>query len=97
GVCSSPDARNADGMGIVAPVAPVAPLAGNGGEPGIGRRRIHELAGWYQDVAHQRYSDGSLDTAELDAELRAILREEVAFPEHVEVEFTRVMDEVFRV
>ena len=25
----------------------------------------------------------------LDAELRAILREEVAFPEHVEIEFER--------
>ena len=33
----------------------------------------------------------------LDAELRAILREEVAFPEHVEIEFERVMQVVFAV
>jgi hypothetical protein len=32
-----------------------------------------------------------------DAELRAILRDEVAFPEHVEIEFERVMQVVFAV
>jgi hypothetical protein len=32
----------------------------------------------------------ALDTATLDEELRAILREEVAFPEHVEIEFERI-------
>ena len=34
-------------------------------------------------------------TAALDADLRAILREEVDLPEHVEIEFKRVMDVVF--
>jgi hypothetical protein len=38
-----------------------------------------------------------LDTPELDAELRAILREEVAYPEHVEIEFERVMQRVFAI
>jgi putative DNA primase/helicase len=66
-------------------------------EPGLSRRRIQELADWYSDQSHQRYCEDRLDTATLDAELRMILREEVAFPEHVEVEFTRVMAEVFRV
>ena len=72
-----------------------APRA-NGGEPGLSRRRLRELADWYQDQGHQRHNDGTLDTAELDDELRLILREEVAFPEHVEIEFERVMTEVFR-
>jgi hypothetical protein len=96
--CSaSTDARNADEMGFVASVAAVAPLRGNGEEePGLSRRRIRELADWYQDQGHQRHNDGTLDTAELDADLRLILREEVAFPEHVEIEFERVMRTVFR-
>ena len=37
---------------------------------------------------HQRYCDNTLDTAALDAELRAALAEEV-FPEFVEIEFAR--------
>jgi putative DNA primase/helicase len=68
-----------------------------GGEPGLSRRRLRELADWYSDQGYQRHHDGILDTAELDAELRLILREEVAFPEHVEVEFERVMQIVFAV
>jgi hypothetical protein len=55
------------------------------------------LADWYSDQSHQRYNEGTLDTAALDAELRAILREEVAFPGHVEIEFERVMQVVFAV
>jgi len=35
---------------------------------------------------------GTLDTAALDAELRAILLKEVISPEQVEIEFKRVMD-----
>jgi hypothetical protein len=70
--------------------------ATNGGaEPGISRQRIRELADWYKDETHRRYNDGTLDTPELDAELRAILREEVDLPEHVEIEFERVMQVVF--
>jgi len=75
-----------------------APLgATNGGpEPGLSRRRIRELADWYSDENHRRYNDGTLDTAALDDELRDILLEEV-FPEHVEIEFKRVIDVVFTV
>jgi len=69
----------------------------NDGEPGLSRRRIQELADWYKDETHRRYNEGRLDTAELDAELRLILREEVVFPEHVEIEFARVMTVVFAV
>jgi hypothetical protein len=87
---------NAHEMGVVTPVTLVTPLAGNGGEPGLSRRRIRELADWYQDEGHRRYSQDRLDTPELDAELRRILRAEV-FPEHVEIEFERVMDVVFAV
>ena len=39
---------------------------------------------------------GVHDTLELDNELRAILREQ-GFPEHVEIEFERVMQVVFAV
>ena len=79
-----------------APASVHSPLS-NGGEPGLSRRRLRELADWYQDQGHQRHNDGTLDTAELDDELRLILREEVAFPEHIEIEFERIMAEVFRV
>jgi putative DNA primase/helicase len=68
-----------------------------GTESGLGQRRIRELADWYEDQGYQRYCEGKLDTAELDADLRLILREEVAFPEHVEIEFERVMQLVFEV
>jgi hypothetical protein len=73
----------------------VAPSTDGGTEPGLSRRRIEELAAWYRDETHQRYNENTLDTPALDAELRAILRKEVAFPEHVEVEFERVMKAVF--
>jgi hypothetical protein len=65
------------------------------GEPGLSRRHIQELADWYQDEGHRRYSEDRLNTAALDAELRTILRKEVAFPEHIEIEFERVMQRVF--
>jgi hypothetical protein len=67
----------------------------NDEEPGLSRRRIQELADWYGDQSHQRYNEGTLNTAALDAELRAILQEEVPFPEHVEIEFEHVMKAVF--
>jgi hypothetical protein len=51
-----------------------APLAAHSSEPGLSRRRIQELADWYGDQSHQRYNEGTLDTAALDPELRAILR-----------------------
>ena len=70
------------------------PLAAGSGpkiEPGLSSWRIRELADWYMDETHRRYNEGTLVTAELDADLRAILREEVDVPEHVEIEFERVM------
>jgi hypothetical protein len=65
-------------------------------EAGVSRRRIQELADWYTDETYRRDHEGRHDTAELDAELRAILREEVAFPDHVEIEFERVTQILFK-
>jgi hypothetical protein len=67
---------------------------GNGGERGLSSRRIQEHADWYSDQAYWHYSKNALDAGALDAELRAILRKEV-LPEHVEIEFERVMKVVF--
>jgi hypothetical protein len=64
-------------------------------EPGMSQWRIRELSDWYKDETNRRYNDGTLDVPELDADLRAILREEVDLPEHVEIEFERVMKLVF--
>jgi hypothetical protein len=61
---------------------------------GLSSRRIQEHADWYSDQAYWHYSKNALDAGALDAELRAILRKEV-FPEHVEIEFERVMKVVF--
>jgi hypothetical protein len=69
-----------------------APQPINGGEPGLNSRRIQALADWYADKAYYQYS--AIDAGDLDAELRAILREEV-FPEHIEIEFQRVMKAVW--
>jgi hypothetical protein len=76
-----------------------APLAAHAspstnGEPGLSRRRIQNLADWYADEEYRRKHEGRLDTAELDADLRAILQDEV-FPEDVEIEFERVLRAVF--
>jgi hypothetical protein len=84
-----PDRLDEHGALLAAPTC-----ATDNSEPGLSRRRIQQLARWYSDQAHQRYNDGILDTPKLDAELRTILREEV-FPEHVEIEFQRVMRGVF--
>ena len=65
------------------------PQPTNDGEPGLSRRRIQEHADWYSDRAYWHYSKNALDAGALDAELRAILREEVS-PERVEIEFQRV-------
>jgi putative DNA primase/helicase len=86
-----PDAYDEHG----APVTATSGRTEPGTEPGLSRRRIQELADWYQDETHRRYNDNTLKVPALDAELRAILRQEVAFPEHVELEFQRVMDAVF--
>jgi hypothetical protein len=72
------------------------PATGNGGtEPSLSSQRIRELADWYRDQTHRRYSNNALNVPALDAELRAILRKECASPEQVEVEFGRVTAVVF--
>jgi hypothetical protein len=89
-----------DEHGAPAPAHPSTNGSGVSGpvlEPGLSRRRIRELADWYQDETHKRYNESRLDVAELDGELRLILREEVAFPEHIEIEMERVMQMVFAV
>ena len=63
------------------------------GEPALSSRRIQALADWYADKAYYQYS--AINAGDLDAKLRAILREEV-FPEHVEIEFQRVKKAVWR-
>jgi len=65
----------------------------NGGEQSLSSRRVQELADWYSDQAYWHYSPNALAAGELDAALRANLRKEV-FPEHVEIEFERVMKAV---
>jgi hypothetical protein len=67
---------------------------GNGSERGLSSRRIQEHADWYSDQAYWHYSKNALDAGALDAKLRAILHKEV-FPEHIEIEFERVMKVVF--
>jgi hypothetical protein len=75
-----------------APTA-IPPLEGgnpNGAsEPGLSDRRTKELAEWYLGRAFMQTR-----RSRLDAELRAILHKEV-FPEHVEIEFERVIKVVF--
>src|SRR5262249_53175177 len=107
----SADARNAHETDVVTPVTPVTPLPGDAGErgakppraeppidePGLSRFRIRELADWYMNETHRRYSKNQLDTGELDSDLRVILREEVVFPEHIEIEFERVMQVAFAI
>jgi hypothetical protein len=82
---------------VAGPDLPSAPVTAstNGGEPGLSSRRIAELNEWYQDQAYRNYSKNDLAAGKLNAELRAILRKE-CFPEHVEIEFERVMKAVFQ-
>jgi hypothetical protein len=83
----------------------VTPSAGNearasdgNGTAGLSQRTITELAEDYTEAAYTNAQEtgGDTRTAELDADLRRRLAEMV-LPEFVEVEFKRVMGEVFRV
>ena len=74
-------------------LGPWAPQPTNGGEPGLSSRRIQALADWYADKAYYQYS--ASEAGNLDAEFRAILREEVS-PELVEIELQRVKKAVWR-
>jgi Protein of unknown function (DUF3631) len=75
------------------------PPVNGGTEPGLSRRRIRDLAEQYQDLAYANAQENSGDTrtADCDARLRQTLAEEGVPPEFVEIEFERVMAEVFRV
>jgi hypothetical protein len=66
--------------------------------PGLSIYRIRELANEYteQAYANMQENDGDTLTAALDDWLRERLAGEV-LPEFVEVEFERVMTEVFQV
>ena len=68
-------------------------FANGSAEPGLSPGRIRELAAWYRDRAIAQHEAGDISSAELDADLRLILREEV-FPEFVEIAFQRVMKAV---
>ena len=77
-----------------------APVATNGGtEPGLSHWRIRNLAEQYQELAYAnaRANDGDTRTADCDAWLRRTLAEQGVLPESVEVEFERIMAELFRV
>jgi Protein of unknown function (DUF3631) len=69
----------------------------NGGASGLSRRTITELAEDYTEAAYRQNNEGAgIDSHALDADLRRRLAEMV-LPEFVEVEFERIMAEVFRV
>src|SRR5262249_52357860 len=100
-----------DDLPYTSPVVPVpdmgpdsldehgAPRANSSDEPGVSRRRIRDLAEQYQELAYAKAqaNDGDTLTAELDAWLRQHLIQEGVLPQFVEVEFERVMVEVFQV
>jgi hypothetical protein len=70
-----------------------------GAAPGLSEREIQNFADWYVNRAADDIREGGeieLDRGKLDASLREALRER-CLPEHVETEFTRIMDAVFRV
>jgi hypothetical protein len=68
----------------------------NGGDPGLTRRDLVRLANSYKERGDaQRNGGAEVDQEELDAGLRQVLAEMV-LPEHVEIEFGRVMDIVFQ-
>jgi Protein of unknown function (DUF3631) len=70
---------------------------GNGLAPGLSQRTISELAEDYTEAAYRQNNDGAdIDSTALDAHLRHRLAGMV-LSEFVEVEFERVMAEVFRV
>jgi hypothetical protein len=83
-----------------APRAQPAPQPINGGiEPGLSLRAIRDLADAYQERTYAQYQEsggGDVDHRPLDAWLRQRLREMV-LPEHIELEFQRVMEAVFAI
>jgi hypothetical protein len=71
----------------------------SGEEPGLSLRTIRDLADEYRDqtyAEYQRNGGADVDHRPLDAWLRHRLREMV-LPEHIELEFERVMEAVFAI
>ena len=67
-----------------------------GGDLGLPRRDLVQLANSYKERGDaQRNGGAEVDQEELDAGLRQVLAEMV-LPEHVEIEFARVMEIVFQ-
>jgi putative DNA primase/helicase len=70
---------------------------GNGLAPGLSQRTITRLAEDYTETTYRLNQEGAdIESASLDADLRRRLAEMV-LPEFIEVEFERVMAEVFRI
>ena len=91
----SGNAGSAHEMRVVTPVTPVTPFPGNGGELGLSQRTIAKLAEDYTETTYRLQQEGAnIELVALDADLRRRLAEMV-LPESVEVEFARVMDQVF--
>ena len=80
---------------VASPVPAAERTNGNGGERRLSSLQVHEHARWYSDEAYWRYSPNAIAAGELDAALRANLCKEV-LPEHVEIEFERVMKAIRR-
>jgi hypothetical protein len=74
------------------------PTNGGDREAGISTWRIQRLADEYQDraYANAQKTGGDTRTAECDAWLRQRLAADGVRPEHIEIEFRRVMAVVFR-
>ena len=98
----SGNARSAHEMRVV---TPVTPFPGNGrgartdgSATGLSPRTIAKLAEDYNETTYRLNQEGAdIDSASLDADLRQQLADMGVLPEFVEVEFERVMAEVFRV
>jgi hypothetical protein len=90
---------NNDGLASGSPVEKTGAGANGSDGPGLSRRRIRDLAEQYQELAYAnaQENDGDTRTAECDAWLRQRLAAEGVLPEFVEVEFERIMAQVFRV
>ena len=92
--------KSAVGSTDVSHVSDVSDLAGNGsGQPtGLSQHTIAKLAEDYTETTYHLQQEGSdIDSATLDTDLRRRLADMGVLPEHVETEFTRIMDAVFRV
>jgi hypothetical protein len=99
-----PDDLPYDGPVVAVPDLGSGPLEEHGSPtpvipPGLSARSIEALAGWYTDRAYANAQEtgGDTRTAELEAALRQRLADEGVLREHVEVEFGRVMEAVFRI